>query len=77
LQAQLKTAQASARPKFVIELAKPTQKKNCFLKNSNASKKLNTRNTRKSKKHSANDTNGLHLNGCNPRQIITPAYNSG
>jgi len=30
LQAQLKTAQANARPKFLIELAKPTQKKNCF-----------------------------------------------
>jgi GTPase SAR1 family protein len=26
LQAQLKTAQATARPKFLIELAKPTQK---------------------------------------------------
>lgn len=30
LQAQLKTAQANIRPKFLIELAKPTQKKNCF-----------------------------------------------
>jgi hypothetical protein len=30
LQAQLKTAQAVTRPKFLIELAKPTQKKNCF-----------------------------------------------
>ncbi len=32
LQAQLKTAQATARPKFLIELAKPTQKefKNIF-----------------------------------------------
>ncbi len=30
LQAQLKTAQADTRPKFLIELAKPTQKKNCF-----------------------------------------------
>jgi hypothetical protein len=29
LQAQLKTALASPRPKFLIELAKPTQKKNC------------------------------------------------
>jgi hypothetical protein len=27
LQAQLKTAQANTRPKFLIELAKPTQKK--------------------------------------------------
>jgi len=30
LQAQLKTAQAHTQPKFLIELAKPTQKKNCF-----------------------------------------------
>ncbi len=30
LQAQLKTAQADTRPKFLIELAKPTHKKNCF-----------------------------------------------
>jgi len=30
LQAQLKTAQANTRPKFLIELAKPTQMKNCF-----------------------------------------------
>jgi hypothetical protein len=30
LQAQLKTPQADTRPKFLIELAKPTQKKNCF-----------------------------------------------
>lgn len=30
LQAQLKTTQASTRPKFLIEFAKPTQKKNCF-----------------------------------------------
>jgi hypothetical protein len=30
LQAQLKTAQADTRPKFLIELANPTQQKNCF-----------------------------------------------
>ncbi len=30
LQAQLKTAQPDTRPKFLIELAKPTQEKNCF-----------------------------------------------
>jgi hypothetical protein len=29
-QAQLKTAPANIRPKFLIELAKPTQQKNCF-----------------------------------------------
>jgi hypothetical protein len=39
LQAQLKTAQADTRPKFLIELAKPTQKKNCFLKNFQSFKK--------------------------------------
>jgi len=30
LQAQSKTAPADTRPKFLIELAKPTHKKNCF-----------------------------------------------
>jgi hypothetical protein len=30
LQAQLKTAQANAGLMFLIELAKPPQKKNCF-----------------------------------------------
>jgi len=30
LQAQLKTTQADTQPKFLIELAKPPQKKNCF-----------------------------------------------
>jgi len=32
MQAQLKTAQAIPPPKFLIELAKPTQKKYCFKK---------------------------------------------
>ena len=32
LQAQLKTAQAESRPKFLIELAKPAQKKKIELK---------------------------------------------
>jgi hypothetical protein len=32
LQAQLKTAQANPRPKFLIELAKPTQDKIVFKK---------------------------------------------
>jgi len=30
MQAQLKTEQAIAQPKFLIELAKPPQDKNCF-----------------------------------------------
>lgn len=78
LQAQLKTAQDDTRPKFLIELAKPTQKKNCFKKISNASKKNKTPDTQaRQKKHSTNDTNGRHKNGCNPRQARTPAYNIG
>ncbi|HLG35733.1 MAG TPA: hypothetical protein VI757_12700 [Bacteroidia bacterium] len=32
LQAQLKTTQASTQPKFLIELAKPTQEKIIFKK---------------------------------------------
>jgi hypothetical protein len=32
LQAQLKTEQANTRPKFLIELAKPTQEKIVFKK---------------------------------------------
>ncbi len=39
LQAQLKTAQADTRPKFLIELANPTQEK-LFLKNSRPFKKI-------------------------------------
>jgi hypothetical protein len=39
LQAQLKTEQPTTLPMFLIELAKPTQKKNC-LKKTNASKKI-------------------------------------
>ena len=42
LQAKLKTAQADTRPKFLIEFAKPNQKKNCLKKISNASKKNKT-----------------------------------
>jgi hypothetical protein len=44
LQAQLKTAQANAKPKFLIELAKPTQKKNCFIKFPNALKEIKIQN---------------------------------
>ncbi len=35
LQAQLKTAQADTRPKFLIELAKPSQKKYEVFTNTN------------------------------------------
>jgi hypothetical protein len=40
LQAQLKTAQTDTQPKFLIELAKPTQKKNCFKKFPTLQKKI-------------------------------------
>ena len=30
MQTKLKTAKADTRPNFLIELAKPTQKNNCF-----------------------------------------------
>jgi len=39
LQAHLKTAPAIAQPKFLKELAKPTQRKIELKKNSNATKK--------------------------------------
>jgi hypothetical protein len=44
LQAQLKTAQANPRPKFLIELEMPTKRKIVF-KNSNASKKQKNKRT--------------------------------
>ena len=44
MQAQLKTAQADTRPKFLIELAKPTQTKN-VLKNFQRFKKNKTPDT--------------------------------
>ena len=40
LQALLKTAQADIRPKFLIELAKPTQKKIVFKKFPTLQKKI-------------------------------------
>jgi len=40
LQAQLKTAQANTRPKFLIELAKPTQDKIVFKKFPTLQKKI-------------------------------------
>jgi hypothetical protein len=40
LQAQLKTAQANTRPKLLIELAKPTQKKIVFKKFPTLQKKI-------------------------------------
>jgi hypothetical protein len=49
LQAQLKTAQAITRPKFLIELAKPTQDKIVFKKFPTLLKKI------KNATHSRND----------------------
>jgi hypothetical protein len=40
LQAQLKTAQAKTRPKFLIELAKPTKRKIVFKKFPTLQKKI-------------------------------------
>ena len=76
MQAQLKTAKAKARPKFLIEPAKPTQMKIVLKKFPTLKNKSNTRNTSQTKNHSKNDTYGGHKNGCNPRQTRTPAYNS-
>lgn len=58
MQAQLKTAQANTRPKFLIELAKPAQEKNfkIFLPHFK-SKKLKHANTRAVKKEKENETN--------------------
>jgi NifU-like protein involved in Fe-S cluster formation len=43
LQAHLKAAQANAKPKLLKELAKPTQKKNCFIEFPNALKEIKIR----------------------------------
>jgi hypothetical protein len=45
LQAQLKTAQANTPPKFLIELAKPTQDKIVFKKFPTLQKKQKTQRT--------------------------------
>ena len=45
MQAQLKTAQADTRPKFLIELAKPTQRKIVFKKFPTLQKKYKTQRT--------------------------------
>jgi len=44
LQAQLKTAQADTRPKFLIELAKPAQKKYEVFTNTNEKYKTVSKN---------------------------------
>jgi hypothetical protein len=60
LQAQLKTAQGNTRPKFLIELAKPTQNKNCLKKFPTLQKKLkNATHSRHPMTHKLNIDNGL------------------
>jgi hypothetical protein len=60
LQAQLKTAQSETRPKFLIELAKPAQMKNCFKKFPTLQKKIkNAKHTRYSMTRQLNTDNGL------------------
>ncbi len=78
MQAQLKTAQANTRPKFLIELAKPTQKKNCFKKISNASKKNKTPDTpaRQKSTRQMTQTDDIKMVVTIDRQG-TPAYNTG
>jgi hypothetical protein len=72
LQAQIKTAQASARPTFLLELAKPTQKEKLFLKKfPTLQKKLKTQRTpRQSMTYNLNIDNGLQGG-----QTRTPAPN--
>ena len=73
MQAQLKTAQAKMRPKFLIELVEPTQKKNCFLKIFNASKKIkNATHSRHSMSRQLNNGNGLQR-----LWTRTTGYNTG
>jgi hypothetical protein len=60
LQAQLKTAQADTRPKFLIELAKPTQYKIVFKKFPTLLKKIkNATHSRHSMTQKLNTDNGL------------------
>jgi len=50
LQAQLKTAQTDTRPKFLIELTKPSQDKIVFKKLPTLQKKIKNANTQPDKK---------------------------
>jgi hypothetical protein len=60
LQAQLKTAQATTRPKYLIELAKPTQDKIVFKKFPTLLKKIkNATHSRHSMTRQHNNDNGL------------------
>jgi len=81
LQAHLKAAQANAKPKLLKELAKPTQKKNCFKKISKASKKNKTPDTQARQKSTRQmkDKNDIKMVVTHDRQerqpITTPTKN--
>ena len=82
LQAQLKTAQANAQPKFLIELAKPTQEKNCFKNISNASKKNKTPDTQARQKSTrqmtvTDDIKMVVTHDRQERQPITAVWRNG
>jgi len=61
LQAQLKTAQATTRPKFLIELAKPPQQKKLFSKNFQRFKKNKTPDTQARQKSTRQMTVTNHI----------------
>ena len=72
MEAQLKTAQAATRPKFLIELAKPTQVKIVFKKFPTLLKKIkNATHIRHSMTQKLNTDNGLQ-----GRTTRTTGYNS-
>ena len=72
LQAQLKTAPTDTRPKFLIELAKPTQDKIVFKKFPTLQKKIkNATHSRHSMTRQLNNDNGLQARWTN-----TTGYNS-
>jgi hypothetical protein len=76
LQAQLKTAQATTRPKFLIELAKPTKKKNCFKKFPTLQKKIkNATHSRHSMTRQLNNDNGLQGQTTRTTGITAPTRN--
>jgi hypothetical protein len=73
LQAQLKTAQATAQTKVFNRACKANPKEKLFLKTSNASKKIkNATHSRHSMTHKLNTDNGLQ-----GRTTITTGYNTG
>ena len=77
MQAQLKTAQADTQPKFLIELAKPTQQKNCFLKFPTLQKKIkNATHSQHSMTRQLNTDNGLQRRRTE-HQPVTAVWRNG